>query len=361
MDYQTPVKLTSPRVWRTYVGGSRIDAIHGIADGEDAQFPEEWIMSIVNARNAGREQITDEGLCYLDGTGMTLRDYLAANPEQALGHAHLRKLGNTTGVLVKIIDSAERLTVQAHPNRQQAKILFDSDFGKTECWHILGCRTIDGQEPCIYMDFKEHITREYWMQVFAQQDIPAMLECLHRFPVKPGQTYLINGGVPHAIGAGCLLIEIQEPTDYTVRTERVSPKGLKISDYQCHQGLGFEKMFDCFDYRGLSQEVALRKWCIAPVVQEETNEFRRTELIGARDTDCFSLERYEIWGHCEIQPQDTMCGLYFFQGQGQVRSGKYHCAAKAGDQFFVPAACSGLSIQADSAPVVMYRCFGPKT
>ena len=60
MAEERPVKLTSPRVWRTYVGGSRIDAIHGIGDSPDGQFPEEWIMSTVNARNVGREHITDE-------------------------------------------------------------------------------------------------------------------------------------------------------------------------------------------------------------------------------------------------------------------------------------------------------------
>lgn len=358
MDYQAPVKLTSPRVWRTYLGGSHIDAIHGLA-GEDSQFPEEWIISVVNARNAGREHIPDEGLCYLAGTDRSLGDYIAADPGNALGKAHTQKLGNTTGVLVKIIDSAERLTVQAHPNKEQAKKLFGSEFGKTECWHILGCRSLDGEEPCIYMGFKEGITREYWKQVFDRQDIPAMLDCLHRFPVTPGETYLIRGGVPHAIGAGCLLVEIQEPTDYTVRTERVSPKGLKISDHQCHQGLGFEKMFDCFDYQGLSREEALENWRIAPTLREDTPRYSHWELIGGRDTDCFRLERYEIREHCEIIPGDTMCGLYFLQGSAVVSAGESAQHAQAGDQFFVPAACPAFTIHAQSEPVVVFRCLGP--
>lgn len=360
MNYQAPVKLTSPRVWRTYLGGSRIDAIHGLTDGEDSQFPEEWIMSVVTARNAGREHIRDEGLCCLAGTELSLRDYIAADPVRALGQNHARKLGSTTGVLVKIIDSAERLTVQAHPDKVQAKRLFGSDFGKTECWHILGCRSIDGQEPCIYMGFKEHVTREYWQQVFRQQDIPAMLDCLHRFPVKPGETYLIRGGVPHAIGAGCLLVEIQEPTDYTVRTERVSPKGLKISDYQCHQGLGFEKMFDCFDYRGISQEEARKLWCIPAVSLVEDARCTHLELIGAQHTDCFRLERYEIRESVRIPSEDIMCGLYFLRGSAEIRAGDTALRAKAGDQFFVPAACEEITIRTDGQPVEMFRCLGPR-
>lgn len=358
MDYQTPVKLTSPRVWRTYLGGSRIDAIHG-RQGEDSQFPEEWILSVVNARNAGREHISDEGLCYLSGTEVTLRDCIAANPEAALGKAHAEKWGTSTGVLVKIIDSAERLTVQAHPNKEQAKKLFGSDFGKTECWHILGCREEEEETPCIYMGFREGITREYWQEVFHNQDIPAMLACLHRFEVKPGETYLIRGGVPHAIGAGCLLVEIQEPTDYTVRTERVSPKGLKISDHQCHQGLGFEKMFDCFDYQGLAREKALESWCIRPHLLEETDAYRRWVLIGQPQTDCFRLERYEIRGSCEISCGDTMCGLYVIQGQANISAAGVSQTARQGDQFFVPAACASFTVQAETEPVVLFRCLGP--
>lgn len=359
MHYHLPVKLTSPRVWRTYQGGSQIDAIHGIPDGQDSQFPEEWIMSVVNARNAGREHIPDEGLCYLDGTSLTLRDYILENPEAALGQQHVQKWGSTTGLLVKILDAAERLTIQVHPDKQRAMELFASPFGKTECWHILGCRSIDGEEPCIYLGFRPGITREEWQRIFVQQDIPAMLNCLHRFPVKPGETYLVHGGVPHAIGPGCLLVEIQEPTDLTVRTERISPKGLKIRDEQCHQGLGFEKMFDCFAYQGQTLEEASSRWRIPPKVCHNNGAYTCTELIGSDHTDCFRLIRYEIRESCEIASGSTACGIYVLQGVGAIQAGGQNLAAKAGDQFFVPAGCQSFVIRAEKKPLVIFQCLGP--
>ena len=358
MNYQSPVKLTSPRVWRTYMGGSLIDAIHGIPQGCDSQFPEEWIMSVVTARNAGREQIPDEGLCYLDGTRISLKDYIRADPRKALGNAHFQTFGASTGVLVKIIDAAERLTVQVHPNKQRAMELFHSPFGKTECWHILNCRTVDGEAPCIYLGFKENITREYWMQLFREQNIPAMLDCLHRFPAKPGETYLVNAGVPHAIGAGCLLVEIQEPTDYTVRTERVSPNGLVITDHLCHQGLGFERMFDCFDYLGLSFPEARKRWCISPRPVSETPEYTRTELIGPEDTPCFRLERYDVRSSCAITPNGTMSGLYVLSGSGRLHSAGKSQSLSPGTQFFVPADCARFTVAADT-PITLFRCYGP--
>lgn len=53
--------------------------------------------------------------------------------------------------------------------------------------------------------------------------------------------------MPHAIGAGCFLVEIRAPTD-TIRVERTTPSGFAVADSMCHQGLGFEKMFECFHY-----------------------------------------------------------------------------------------------------------------
>ena len=124
----------------------------------------------------------------------------------------------------------------------------------------MGGREIDGEKPCIYFGFKEGITREYWKKVFDEQDIPKMLDCLHEIEVAPGETWLIEGGVPHAIGAGCFLMEIQEPTDFTIRTERSTPSGFQIADSMCHQGIDFDNMFECFLYDGRSGRLTvLRK------------------------------------------------------------------------------------------------------
>lgn len=356
----TPLKLTSARAWRTYIGGSQIDAIHGISGSKDTQFPEEWIMSVVSARNTGREHIKDEGMSYLEGRDISLKDYIASDPAARLGSAHAEKLGSATGVLVKIIDAGERLTIQAHPSKQKGLELFGSPFGKTECWHILGGREIGGEKPCIYMGFKEGITRQRWKEIFDTQDIPAMLDCLHKFPVQPGETYLIRGGVPHAIGAGCLLVEIQEPTDYTVRTERITPAGLHIADSQCHQGLGFERMFDVFEYDGISQGQAYARWCIPPTILESNPDFTRHEVIGYAQTACFRMERYDITGSCPFPASDRFSGLYILSGKGTLSDDLGCHPLSAGDQYFVPASSSSFTISAASAPITLFRCFGPE-
>lgn len=93
-----------------------------------------------------------------------------------------------------MIDSKERLTVQVHPDRETAKRLFGSPFGKTEYWHILNTREDCEEKPCLYLGFKEGITRKEWEKCFFEQDYDRMLGLMNCLEVKPGETYLVKGG-----------------------------------------------------------------------------------------------------------------------------------------------------------------------
>ena len=323
------IRLTNERAWRTYLGGSKIDELHGIPSQGDTHFPEEWIMSITACRNAGREHIADEGMSKEVSSGKYLAELIDESPEDLLGKQHYEKFGSTTGVLIKIIDSSERLSIQVHPNKEMAKKLFHSDYGKTESWHILGGREIDGEVPCIYLGFKKGITKQHWKDVFDRQDIPEMLNCLHKIEVHEGETYLIEGGVPHAIGSGCFLLEVQEPTDYTIRTERTTVSGFQIADSMCHQGIGFEKMFECFTYEGMDLEELLAKYKLSSY-----NEGAIETLIDYSNTNCFSLRKLYIDDSYTMEPEEV------------------------GNQFFVSANTT-LTIEAKE-PLVIAQFFGPK-
>jgi len=350
---KSPIRLETDRAWRTYLGGSMISALHGEV-GEDGHFPEEWLMSTVPARNAGREHII-EGLTRIAGFDLTLAQLLQDQPEAMLGSNHVAKYKTNPGVLVKLLDAAERLTLQVHPTREKALELFGSPFGKTECWHILDCRTIEGQEPCIYMGFREGVTRAHWEHCFHTQDISAMLACLHKIPVKKGDTFIVRGGVPHGIGAGCFLVEIQEPTDYTIRTERTTPSGLAVADSMCHQGLGFTRMFDCFNYAGASLDEILAHYQVTPI-EEVLEGCTLQHIIYPEVTNMFALDLVTVTGHATLN-SGTFSGIYVLEGSGQLAG---QPIARC-DHFFLPAACSDLSVTADpDAPLKFLRFFGPQ-
>ena len=363
MDASKVIKLVPARAWRTYLGGKLLDDLHGAVQTEDGHYPEEWIMSVVSAHNAGREAIKDEGLSMVAGVTppVSLKSLIIANPTGFLGREHIACFGCNTGVLVKLIDAAERLTVQAHPDRPTAKALFHSDFGKIECWHILGSRIINGQPPCIYLGFKPGVTREQWQYLFELQDLPGMLDCLHCFEVHNGDTFLIEGGIPHAIGAGCFLVEIQEPTDYTIRVERTTPSGFQVADLMCHQGLGFERMFDCFSYGGFTREETQKRWKIMPTVLREEQSARETELIGYGSTNYFRMTGLEISTSLQLDAGTGFSGLYVLSGQGTICIDGAAQSFQKGDQFLFPAQIKELTIQKSSDEKChILRCFGPK-
>ena len=98
----------------------------------------------------------------------------------------------------------------------------------------------------------------------------------------------------HAIGAGCFLVEIQEPTDYTIRVERTTPSGFAVADSMCHQGLGFEKMFECFHYEPHSREEIHDRWFIEPETVLKTAGGSITTLVGYRNTPLFRLDEVNV-------------------------------------------------------------------
>ena len=357
-----PLRLDYPRAWRTYTGGALIDTLHGEKEGKVSNFPEEWIMSVVSARNAGREEVKEEGMSHLLEYGnITLKELIEGAPSFFLGERHAQKYGAQLGVLVKLIDSGERLTVQVHPDREQALKLFGSSYGKTESWHILGTRMAEGQPACIYIGFKPGITRERWKELFDRQDIPGMLSWLHRIEVHKGDTILIKGGVPHAIGAGCFLAEIQEPTDYTIRVEKVTPAGLAVADEMCHQGLGFDKMFDCFHYEGVTEEEAVRRWFIRPRTAENQDGGRVSTVLGYDDTPLFCLEKIEVEFAVDIKGGDIFSGIYVLDGSGVIYANGRERKVKQAEQYFIPAGTGDWRVEAGKGETMtILRFMGPR-
>lgn len=307
-------KLTTTRVYRSYLGGVNIDAMTGVQNPSVTRFPEDWLASVTTAFNPGRV-IPNEGLSKTE-SGEYLKDIINANKEAMLGAEPEMKL------LFKLLDAAERLVIQVHPTIPFAKKYFNSPYGKTECWYILN----DG--GYVYLGFKPGITKERWKSIFLEQDIDAMLDCLHKFEVCRGDMIFVEGGVPHAIGKGCFLAELQEPTDLMVVTERQTPSGVTLKEEKLHGGLGFEKMFDCFTYEGLERETVKERYFL----RTQEIEAGRMLLVGENITDKFRLEKMTVSGNAEFKA-DTYGIVLVTEGSGVIN----HLQVRRGDRLFVPA------------------------
>ena len=315
-----PLKMLPNRVWRIYLGGLLLSQLRG-EDGKDGYFPEDWLASVVEANNPPRDDApAQEGLSRVetpDGI-RTLREMIDEDPEGFLGKVHIDAFGVHFGVLTKFLDSAERLPIQVHPDKAAAKTLFHSDYGKTEAWYILGGREIGGETPHILLGFKEDVTKEKLRDLFDRQDIDGMASLMHKIPVQAGDVFLIEGGTPHAIGPGCFLLEIQEPTDYTISLEKCNTLGEKLPDFLCHMGLGFDKMFDCFHYIRHTEPELLAKFKLVPQTLEQDDVHTLTALISYERTPMFSLRRLDVCGTYRRICTGSPSALVVTAGEGTI-------------------------------------------
>lgn len=336
-----PIKQLPTFAWRTYRGGAMIKDYLGITPAADTFYPEDWISSFVEAKN--KNYVENEGITRIlyDGEEKLITDVVT---DEYFGEGR-----SDSGVLIKFLDAAERLGIQVHPTKEYAKELFNSSYGKTECWHILGTRNM-GEPAVIYLGFKEYVTKELWKELFEKQDIKGMLDAMHRFEVEKGDTILVTGGTPHAIGAGCFLLEIQEPSDYTMRTEKVTVAGDALTPMQIHYGVGEEKMLDCFDYTPKSREEIEKSFFLKPGKSEINGV---TSLVTYDDTPCFALEQIKCNELTIEKPHfvtviATKCGGSIKYDDGEIELNR-------GDKFFVPAN-TGVTLNNAEALI----CYPPK-
>jgi mannose-6-phosphate isomerase len=242
-----PLALGPNLLRRFYRGGEAIARFRGIAHS-DEHAPEDWVASTTTV--FGED---DTGLSVLPD-GSLLRDAVAADPDGFLGSAHAGRYGADPALLVKLLDAGERLPVHCHPGREFARARLDSAYGKTEAWVIVEAR---GERPSVHLGFRADVDAETLAGWVERQDREPLLEAMHEIPVAPGDCLFVPAGVPHAIGEGILLVELQEPSDLSVllEWEGFSVEGARDG----HLGLGFETALDCVVRTGLDPE-ELARW-----------------------------------------------------------------------------------------------------
>ncbi|MCU1490203.1 MAG: hypothetical protein JWM85_1608 [Acidimicrobiaceae bacterium] len=231
-----PVVLGPNFPSQNYGGGGRIASFRGI-DLESAPSPEDWVGSTTS-----RLELAPEGLSRL-ADGRYLKDAVEADPEGYLGSAHVAAFGTDVGLLVKLLDSAERLVVHVHPDRSFASQHLGCVHGKTEAWLVLEAR--EGAE--VYLAFRSDVSREQLDTWVSEQQVDEMLGRLHVIPVQAGSAVLVPAGLPHAIGDGVLILELQEPTDFSVMLEQRQRGAGDL-------GLGFDVVLDCVERTAWSDE-----------------------------------------------------------------------------------------------------------
>lgn len=358
-----PVFFAPNRVWRCYTGGKLLDLFTGRGQGKDDYFPEDWLASVTRAINGEHSQGPDEGLVRTvkaDGSaGDFFANVVTGEAEGLLGKAHVNKYGANSALLCKYLDSSVRLPIQCHPDRQIARQMYNSPFGKTESWTILDSRPINGEEPYLLMGFKPGVDRKEFIRATMEQDIPAMVDMLHKIPAEVGKTYFIPGRMPHAIGTGVFMLEVQEPTDWVIHTERHCA-ATRLSDESMWGPLTPEQCMEVFDYTGLPVEELLKRIRCVPAVKQKAGGGTLSEVIGSSLTDAFALWRAEIKGTMSVKLPRAFGVVVAANGSGTMKWPGGQRAIKRGDYFFQPAGLTSIEYVAPEG-LSLLLCMPPET
>lgn len=322
-----PIFFEENRVYRVYLGGKGIGALCGKSE-EDEFFPEEWIASKVKAINPKYFGERD-GVSKVAGTDIFFDDLIREYP-QSLG-------GRKYDCLVKFLDSAIRLPMQVHPTKEFAKKHFHSDYGKTEAWLVLATRP----NAKIYFGFNGEMTKEELsvLEERSETERNVMESILFGVDAKVGDVFIINAGLIHAIGAGCTILEVQEPTDFTIQPERWCGD-YHISYDEEYIGLDKDTALDCFDY-SLVGERALKGARITPKTVFDDGKVKKEILIDYSITPCFAENRISLKNGGFYTPDFAPSVWICTEGKGKIIGENYEREITKGEYFFLPYPAEG--------------------
>lgn len=292
---------------RFYRGGERIARFRGLPAAEP-NTPEDWVASTTALFGETRTGLTSIG-------GESLRDLVDADPVGWLGAAHVGAFGSDIRLLVKLLDAGQRLPVHAHPDDAFAG-RFGHAHGKTEAWFIL--------EPgTVHLGFVRDVSREELGRLVEAQDAGSLLELLHALRVEAGDAVFVPPGLPHAIGDGVFLVEVQQPEDLSILLEW---EGFAIDGRaDGHLGIGFAAALDAIDRRGWTDAE------IDALLSPRSTDARA--LVPAADP-FFRIERASAGQRPEIAAGFAV--LVVLGGEGTLRSEAGELTLRRGATVLLP-------------------------
>ncbi|MGY5354893.1 type I phosphomannose isomerase catalytic subunit [Wenyingzhuangia sp. IMCC45467] len=307
-----PIKFTpilKEKIW----GGEKLTTVLN-KQSSLHNIGESWELSSVD----GDISVVANGVL----KGKLLTELLADYKEQLVGEKVYQEFGNKFPLLFKFIDAKENLSIQLHPNDEIAAKLHNS-FGKTEMWFVM-----DADESSeLNVGFSEKMSPEKYQQAIEEKKI---LEKLNFEKVKKGDSFFIKEGLVHAIGAGCLIAEIQQTSDITYRIydwDRVDDQG---NERELHTDLALQAL----DYNAVGGNKCVYEQGVNQPSNIASCEYFTTNYIKVNDlftrdlTDISSFTVYICVG-----------------GSGTIQVGENKEEIKRGETVLIPANTSEISIK----------------
>lgn len=196
-----PLKFR-PRLFHKIWGGQRIRPWYDNVPADYDNVGESWVISAVE------KYPTEVANGHLAGN--LLQDLISVYFDELVGGKVYERFGETFPLLLKFIDADDDLSIQVHPNDEQAEEM-EQSLGKTEMWYVMPQSEADASV------IKGWTTEMNPSLIHAAIQDGSLAKHLGHYPVKTGDVILIESGSVHALKRGTVIAEIQENSDITYR------------------------------------------------------------------------------------------------------------------------------------------------
>jgi mannose-6-phosphate isomerase len=299
-----PLEFT-PLLKRIRWGGTRLGRTLGKPIGDANDVAESW-------------EIVDH---HDDQSIVTSGHFAGWSLSRLIQDRRRELLGRNAGLsqfplLIKFLDATNRLSLQVHPNDEQARVSGRKTNGKTEAWVIIDT----APQSRIFAGLKAGIDRPRLEDALDRGEIE---NCLHSFKPHPGNCVYLPAGTVHAIGEGILLAEIQQSSDITYRLFDWGYVGPDGKPRELHR----TKAMACIDFeRGPVNPVLPLQISQAPSLVEE--------LVRC---DYFVIRRHQLSQATLLEREDRFHVLMILSGSGELECGGKRIPLVRGKSILIPA------------------------
>jgi mannose-6-phosphate isomerase len=217
LKFETVLK---EKVW----GGNALAERYNKKATDSLKIGESWELSAIE----DNQSVVSNGFL----AGNNIEELIEVYMGDITGDSVYEKFGNEFPLLIKFIEAREDLSIQVHPGDKLAKERHKA-YGKTEMWYILESE----KGAKIYTGFKEGVTKEKYEEALVNGKMADLLNIEHP---EAGDTFFTPAGRVHAIGAGTVLVEIQQTSDITYRIFDWNRKNSGREKRELHTELALE-------------------------------------------------------------------------------------------------------------------------
>ena len=261
--------------------------------------------------------------CHPNGTGVVSNGELKGQKfDDIINKYGSEIVGNKVNterfpLLVKLINSKEKLSVQVHPGDEYAA-KYENEYGKTEAWYVMdakeGASLIVGTKNCTKKEFEEAIKNNN------------VEDYLNKIPVKKGDCFLINSGLVHAICEGVIIAEIQQSSDITYR----------VYDYGRPREIHVEKALDVINFDLQCENLSEKE-------EIKYDGYSHTLLCK---NNYFGMEKISIEKEFNDKSNEEFFYMYTcVEGSGYIKGNNFMEEINLGDSILIPATLGEYKIE----------------